>query len=201
MTETAGQFTMWSPDGPLERRTSANGRRSRAIDCASATRTPACRSDPARSARPDEGATIARATSIGPKPMPRRSPRWVVALGRSRLDQRGGSFTTSRASGVIRVGGENLARRGRTGDPRCDRHAASAFWACRRAPRRSADGGGGRPRRRRLAARADRLRATLAGFKIPRAVYGAAIPLTATNRVQRRVLRDWIVAGKLERVA
>jgi hypothetical protein len=26
-------------------------------------------------------------------------------------------------------------------------------------------------------------------------------PLTATNRVQRAVLREWIVAGDLERVA
>ena len=46
------------------------------------------------------------------------------------------------------------------------------------------------------------LRGTLAGFKIPRAVYSAPqFPLTATNRVQRAVLRDWIVAGKLQRVA
>ena len=46
------------------------------------------------------------------------------------------------------------------------------------------------------------LSTTLAGFKIPRAVYNAPqFPLTATNRVQRAVLRDWIVTGKLLRVA
>ncbi len=46
------------------------------------------------------------------------------------------------------------------------------------------------------------LRGTLAGFKIPKAIYQAPqFPLTATNRVQRATLRDWIVSGKLERVA
>ena len=46
------------------------------------------------------------------------------------------------------------------------------------------------------------LRTTLSGFKIPKAVYQAPqFPLTATNRVQRAVLKDWIVSGKLERVA
>ena len=45
------------------------------------------------------------------------------------------------------------------------------------------------------------LRTKIAGFKIPRAVYHAhQFPLTATNRVQRTVLREWIVAGDLERV-
>ena len=46
------------------------------------------------------------------------------------------------------------------------------------------------------------LRARLAGFKMPRTIYVAdALPMTATNRVQRAVLREWIVAGKLQRVA
>ena len=45
------------------------------------------------------------------------------------------------------------------------------------------------------------LRSTLAGFKIPRAVYRAEqFPLTATNRVQRAVLREWIAGGRLERL-
>ena len=48
----------------------------------------------------------------------------------------------------------------------------------------------------------DELRTRLAGFKMPRSIYAAdALPLTATNRVQRAVLRDWIVNGKLTRVA
>ena len=46
------------------------------------------------------------------------------------------------------------------------------------------------------------LRTRLAGFKMPKAIYTAdALPMTATNRVQRAVLREWIVGGKLTRVA
>jgi fatty-acyl-CoA synthase len=47
-----------------------------------------------------------------------------------------------------------------------------------------------------------RMRERLAGFKMPKSVYAAeTLPMTATNRVQRAVLREWIVAGKLDRVA
>ena len=46
------------------------------------------------------------------------------------------------------------------------------------------------------------LRARLAGFKVPRSIYTAdELPMTATNRVQRAVLREWIASGKLTRVA
>jgi fatty-acyl-CoA synthase len=45
------------------------------------------------------------------------------------------------------------------------------------------------------------LRQRLASFKVPRSVYLAdALPNTATNRVQRAVLRSWIEQDKLERV-
>jgi acyl-coenzyme A synthetase/AMP-(fatty) acid ligase len=45
------------------------------------------------------------------------------------------------------------------------------------------------------------LRARLAGFKVPRAVYLAdELPSTATNRVKRAVLRSWIEQDRLERV-
>ncbi|UCE31245.1 MAG: acyl--CoA ligase, partial [Burkholderiales bacterium] len=47
----------------------------------------------------------------------------------------------------------------------------------------------------------DQLRQRLAGFKIPRAIYKATeLPVTATNRVQRATLREWIASGRLERV-
>ncbi len=45
------------------------------------------------------------------------------------------------------------------------------------------------------------LRGRLAGFKVPRAMYLAdSLPMTATNRVQRATLRQWIESGKLQRV-
>jgi acyl-coenzyme A synthetase/AMP-(fatty) acid ligase len=44
------------------------------------------------------------------------------------------------------------------------------------------------------------LRNRLAGFKIPTAIYTAEeLPMTATNRVQRATLREWIQRGKLQR--
>jgi acyl-CoA synthetase (AMP-forming)/AMP-acid ligase II len=46
------------------------------------------------------------------------------------------------------------------------------------------------------------MRVRLAGFKMPKSIYTAdELPMTATNRVQRAVLREWIVGGKLTRVA
>ena len=46
-----------------------------------------------------------------------------------------------------------------------------------------------------------RLRERLAGYKVPRALYLAeSLPMTATNRVQRATLRQWIERGQLQRV-
>jgi acyl-coenzyme A synthetase/AMP-(fatty) acid ligase len=45
------------------------------------------------------------------------------------------------------------------------------------------------------------MRTRLAGFKMPKSIYTAdELPMTATNRVQRAVLREWIADGKLTRV-
>ena len=45
------------------------------------------------------------------------------------------------------------------------------------------------------------MRKRLAGFKMPKAIYVASeLPITATNRVQRAVLRQWIAEGRLKRV-
>ena len=46
------------------------------------------------------------------------------------------------------------------------------------------------------------MRARLASFKMPKFIYTAdELPMTATNRVQRAVLRERILGGKLTRVA
>jgi fatty-acyl-CoA synthase len=47
----------------------------------------------------------------------------------------------------------------------------------------------------------DKLRLRLAGFKLPRQVYVTdAMPMTATNKVQRATLRQWIEQSRLTRV-
>ena len=41
----------------------------------------------------------------------------------------------------------------------------------------------------------------MAGFKMPKSIYTAeALPMTATKRVQREVLRAWTADGRLARV-
>ena len=46
-----------------------------------------------------------------------------------------------------------------------------------------------------------RLRGRLAGYKLPRAIYSAReFPLTATNKVQRAVLKQQLLRGELARV-
>jgi len=45
------------------------------------------------------------------------------------------------------------------------------------------------------------LRQRLAGFKVPRSIYLTdQLPITATNRVQRDTLKEWIEKGQLQQV-
>lgn len=207
MTETCGQFTMWFPDDPLESRTSRNGRpqpgnRVRIVDpdtdrvvangeqgeiqMHGRTLTPGYFNHP--------DATAAAFTSDG----------WLRSgdLGTMTADNE--LVYIARLKEIIRVGGENLAPaeveqvlRDACGvpvvcvlgipDARLDEVAAAVV----------------------VGARVDdwqavlvSMRTRLAGFKMPRSIYTAdALPMTATNRVQRAVLREWIVGGKLQRVA
>ena len=47
----------------------------------------------------------------------------------------------------------------------------------------------------------DKVRSRLAGFKMPRQVYVTdAMPMTATNKIQRATLRQWIAQNRLTRV-
>ncbi len=207
MTETAGQYTMWHPDDPLEKRVSANGR-----------------TQPGNRLRigdPETGAALAPG-SVGEIQMKGRTltPGYFGASGPDR-----GAFTEdgwlrsgdlgtigdegelryiARFKEIIRVGGENLAPaeveqaiRDVSGlqqvcvlgmpDERLDEVPVAVFVG------RSAVG---------WVQVLDRLRLELAGFKIPTRVYEAReFPLTATNRVQRAMLREWISKGVVARVA
>jgi len=52
----------------------------------------------------------------------------------------------------------------------------------------------------RLAARARNGPRALAGFKMPRRSIYDAMPMTATNKIQRATLRQWIGESRLTRV-
>ena len=129
---------------------------------------------------------------------------WLRSGDLGELNEDGELRYIARLKELIRVGGENLAPaeveqaiRDATGmqqvcvlgipDARLDEVPAAVVVGC---------AGADWPRI------LNGLRGSLAGFKIPQAVYHAPqLPLTATNRVQRAVLRDWIASGKLDRVA
>lgn len=207
MTETCGQFTMWFPDDPLDQRLSANGRPQpgnsvRIADPETGAALPAGATGeiqmkgptvtPGYFNRPE--ATAAAFTADG----------WLHSgdLGTTTPD--GELVYIARLKEIIRVGGENLAPAEveqvlrdacrlqqvcvlGIPDARLDEVAAAVVV-----------GASGTDWQAVLR----EMRTRLAGFKIPRSIYTAdELPLTATNRVQRALLREWIVAGKLNRVA
>lgn len=207
MTETCGQFTMWFPDDPIEKRTSANGR--------------AQPGNRVRIADPDTGAILGAGGQgeiqmHGPTVTPGyfNRPEATAAAFTSDGWLRSGDLGTitadnelvyiARLKEIIRVGGENLAPaeveqvlRDTCGvpvvcvlgipDARLDEVAVAVVVGARVDDWQAV-----------LAS----MRTRLAGFKMPRCIYTAdALPMTATNRVQRAVLREWIVGGKLQRVA
>jgi fatty-acyl-CoA synthase len=207
MTETCGQFTMWYPDDTRAQRLGANGRpqpgnRVRVADPETGEARPPGETGeiqmkgptvtPGYFNRPE--ATAAAFTADG----------WLRSgdLGTTTADAE--LHYVARLKEIIRVGGENLA-------------PAEVEQALRDACRVQQVCVLGVPDARldEVAAAVvvgatiddwpaviDELRTRLAGFKMPRSIYAAdALPLTATNRVQRAVLRDWIVNGKLTRVA
>ncbi|MDO9404003.1 MAG: class I adenylate-forming enzyme family protein [Polaromonas sp.] len=206
MTETSGQFTMWCPDDPLESRITANGRPQAGNHI--------------RIADPDTGAALpagstgeiqmrGRTLSTGYYNRPSASQAAFTADGWLRsgdlgsLGSLGELSYIARLKEIIRVGGENLApaeveqvMRDHCNlpqvcvlgvpDERLDEvpaavvvGAAGVEWE----------------------AVVQSMRSHLAGFKIPREIYVAdSFPTTATNKVQRAVLKEMIAGDKLLRV-
>lgn len=207
MTETCGQFTMWYPDDDGEQRLAANGRaqpgnRVRIADPETGAVLPVGASGeiqmrgPTVTAgyfnRPD--ATAAAFTPDG----------WLRSGDLGRLGDDGVLAYIARLKEIIRVGGENLAPAEveqvlrdacrvqqvcvlGVPDPRLDEVAAAVVVGAPATDWQAVLG---------------EMRTRLAGFKMPKSIYTAdELPMTATNRVQRAVLREWIVGGKLQRVA
>ena len=207
MTETCGQFTMWYPDDSPAKRLSANGRpqagnRIRIVDPETGAGVPFGAQGEIQMHGPTvtpgyfnrSDATATAFTHDG----------WLRSGDLGMLNGEGELTYVARFKEIIRVGGENMAPaeveqvlRDACGvaqvcvlgvpDARLDEVAAAVVVGAADADWQAV-----------LA----HMRSRLAGFKMPRAIYTAdALPMTATNRVQRAVLRDWIVAGKVQRVA
>lgn len=206
MTETAGQFTMWFHDDPLEKRTTGNGRPQAG--------------NYLRIGNPDTGAPLApgsageiqmKGETVTPGYFNRPDANadaftadgWLRSGDLGKLTEDGELIYLARIKEIIRVGGENLAPdeveqaiRDLTGvqkvcvlgvpDARLDEVPAAVVVGAEDHDWHAV-----------LA----KLRARLAGFKMPRAVYAASeFPVTATNKVRRAELKGWVINNKLKRL-
>lgn len=206
MTETAGQFTMWFPDDPLELRVAGNGRPQPGNGLRVA--------DPDTLRALPHGATgeiQMRGLTLSPGYFENTAAQsqaftpdgWFRSGDLGRIGEQGQLVYIARLKEMIRVGGENVAPaeveqvlRDICGtasvcvlgvpDARLDEVPAAVLV---------------RPDTSDWQGALAQLRQRLAGFKIPRAVYLADdLPVTATNRVQRATLRTWIEEDRLQRV-
>ncbi|MDB5848582.1 MAG: putative AMP-dependent synthetase and ligase, partial [Rhodoferax sp.] len=206
MTETAGQFTMWCPDDPLARRTGANGRPQPGNEI--------------RLGDPDTGAALAagqageiqmRGQTVSPGYFNRPEANtdawtadgWLRSGDLGELTEDGELVYIARLKEIIRVGGENLAPAEVEQAMRdhCNLQQVCVLGV----PNARLDEvpalvvvGAPETQWHELL---PSLKAHLAGFKIPKEIYLAdSFPMTATNKVQRAVLKEWIAGGRLTRV-
>jgi len=206
MTETCGQFTMWFPDDPLDKRLAANGRpqpgnRVRIADANGAALPPGQFGEIQM-----QGPTVTRGYFNRPDASAAAftSDGWLRSGDLGTLTPDGELVYAAREKEIIRVGGENLAP---AEVEQVLRDACNVQQVCvvgvpdarlDEVPAAVIVGTSVTDWTGVLAT----LRTRLAGFKVPRSIYTAAeLPMTATNRVQRAVLREWIASGKLTRVA
>jgi fatty-acyl-CoA synthase len=206
MTETGGNLTMWFPHDPFEKRITGNGRpqapnRIRIVDPDSGAVRPAG----------EPGEIQMRGPTVTPGYYKRAEANaaafttdgWLRSGDAGTLSPEGELRYMARARDVIRVGGENVAPAEveqalceATGlklisvigvpDERLGEVAAAVALSSERVDWPQV---------------LDRVRSRLAGFKMPRQVYVTdAMPMTATNKVQRATLRQWIGQSRLTRV-
>jgi fatty-acyl-CoA synthase len=206
MTETCGQFTMWTPGDPLEQRVSGNGRPQPGNQIRIAH--PESLEEVSQG---DTGEIQMRGATVTSGYFANRDAQslgftqdgWFRSGDLGRIGDDGQLVYVARTKEMIRVGGENLA----------PAEVEQALRDICHTPQVCALGVPDTRLEEVVAAVLvqpkvsdwpmvlAQLRARLAGFKVPRAIYVAdSLPITATNRVQRATLREWISSGQLQRV-
>ena len=206
MTETCGQFTMWTPGDPLEQRVSGNGRPQPGNQIRIAH--PELLEEVSQG---DTGEIQMRGATVTSGYFANRDAQslgftqdgWFRSGDLGRIGDDGQLVYVARTKEMIRVGGENLA----------PAEVEQALRDICHTPQVCALGVPDTRLEEVVAAVLvqpkvsdwpmvlAQLRARLAGFKVPRAIYVAdSLPITATNRVQRATLREWISSGQLQRV-
>jgi fatty-acyl-CoA synthase len=207
MTETCGQFAMWNPTDEFDKRISANGR----PQIGNAFRIV----DPLNNAilpQDTVGEIQMRGSTISPGYFNHRvateqaftSDGWFKSGDLGKLNEWGELTYIARLKDIIRVGGENLAPveveqvlRDCTGltqvcvlalpDERLDEIVSAVVV--------------GAGPHHNWPDIISKMRERLAGFKIPKSIYLAdSLPITATNRVQKEVLRTQIQNQLLSKV-
>jgi acyl-CoA synthetase (AMP-forming)/AMP-acid ligase II len=206
MTETGGNLTMWFPDDPFEKRITGNGRPQpqNAIQIVD-PETGALRGPGQPGEIQMRGPTITPGYYKRPEANAAAftADGWFRSGDAGTLSADGELRYLARARDVIRVGGENVAPAEveqalceETGlklisvvgvpDERLGEVAAAIALASENVDWRQV---------------LDKVRARLAGFKMPRQVYVTdTMPMTATNKVQRAILRQWIAESRLTRI-
>ncbi|MDP4836778.1 MAG: acyl--CoA ligase [Burkholderiales bacterium] len=207
MTETCGQFTMWFADDDSQRRLSANGRPQpgneiRIVEPGTDRTLP----------HGDLGEIVMKGATLTPGYFKKTKDSnatwtdtgWLRSGDLGSLSENGELTYVARIKDVIRVGGENLAP---AEVEQVLREVCSVDQVCVLAmPHERLDEvpiavicGEFDHSNTSLKAR---LKDRLAGFKIPREIYLIdEMPLTATNRVQKHLLLEWISQGKLPKLS
>jgi acyl-CoA synthetase (AMP-forming)/AMP-acid ligase II len=206
MTETCGNITMWYPDDPLEKRTSANGRPQSGNELRIA--------DPATGAVLSGG--LGEIQMRGPTVTPGYFRRpdaaasaftadgWFRSGDLGSLSTEGELHYVARLKEIIRVGGENVSP---AEVEEAVRDASGLKHVCVVSIPHERLG--------EVAAAVvipesevtwpsvlETIKGRLANFKVPREIYvTSAFPLTGTNKIQRSVLQQQIAGGQLTRVA
>jgi fatty-acyl-CoA synthase len=207
MTETAGQFTMWFPDDALALRVRGNGRPQPGNEIRIADPLSL---EPVSAGATGEiqmrGPTLSPGYFANPKAQAEAftPDGWFRSGDLGRLGEEGQLVYVARLKEIIRVGGENLAPA--EVEEALREVCGSSLVCVLGLPDERLDEVPvavlARPQVQDWPQALAQLRLRLAGFKMPRAVYVADdLPSTATNRVQRAVLRTWIEQDRLERVA
>jgi len=203
MTETCGQFTMWFADDDVQRRLGANGRPQPGNEIRIV--------EPGTDrtlAHGELGEIVMKGVTLTPGYFKKTrddnstwtDTGWLRSGDLGSLSECGELTYVARIKDVIRVGGENLAP---AEVEQALREVCSVDQVCVLAmPHERLDQVPvavicGKLVHSNASLKA-RLKEQLAGFKIPREIYLIdEMPLTATNRVQKHLLMEWISQGKL----